>query len=66
MIGFAFGIVLGAIAAAFVWLHMHHKNALRAVEDSLNGHISDGWRDLSELEQRLIAKIEGRPGNDAK
>jgi hypothetical protein len=64
MIGFAFGIVLGAIAAAFVWLHMHHKNALRSVEDSLTRDVSDGWRDLRDLEDRLVAKIEGK--NDAK
>lgn len=58
MIGFAFGIVLGAIAAAFVWLHMHQ----RAIE--LTRDVSDGWRDLPNLEERLVAKIEGK--NDAK
>lgn len=60
MIGFAFGIVLGAIAAAFVWLHMHQ----RAIEDSIAREVSDGWRDLPNLEERLVAKIEGK--NDAK
>lgn len=64
MIGFAFGIVLGAIAAAFVWLHMHQRAIERAIEDSLTRDVSDGWRDLPSLEERLVAKIEGK--NDAK
>jgi hypothetical protein len=66
MIGFAFGIVLGAIAAVFVWLHMHHKNALRAVEDNLTRDVTDSWRDLRELEQRLVTKIENTSSHDAK
>ena len=56
MIGFAIGAVLGVIAAAFVWLHMHHKNALVEIENRVSGY----WRDLYEMEEKLVAKIEGK------
>lgn len=62
MIGY---IVLTAVAilpAAFVWLHMHHKNALREVEDRVMSDISDIWRDARELEAKLTHKIENSFG----
>lgn len=65
MIGFAVGIVLGLIVAAFIWLHMHHSAKLEALETDLRNDAQGYWRDLVALEERLVAKIDGKQDTPA-
>lgn len=62
MIAWFILIAVAVLPAAFVWLHMHHKNALRELDDRIMSDIGDIWRDARELETKLTHKIDNSFG----
>lgn len=62
MIGYIVLTAAAILPAAFVWLHMHHSNKLRELDDRIMSDISDIWRDARELENKLTHKIDNSFG----